>query len=132
MEDNILEEFSWQFFLHWSLFRNIIIFTLLCSEYRKQPLADRLIEQFFINLFLLMGRDEIQSKFFYTLYIVSFSLLVEYIVKSIIYVCAKVSLKKKWANILLLAVSGIFLISSALNIINVWSWFLLAIIFFIN
>lgn len=43
LEDSLLEEFSWPIFLHWSLFRNIVIFTLLCSEYRRQHLSDRLI-----------------------------------------------------------------------------------------
>jgi hypothetical protein len=131
-EDSIMEEFSWQFFLHWSLFRNIVLFTLLCSEYRRQRLADRLIEQFVVNLLLLAGRPEVENKLFYTLYLVSFGLLVEYALQAVVGVCGRVAVRQRWGNSLLLLVSAVCLVGSALGLFNVWGFFLLALLPFIN
>lgn len=131
-EDSLLEEFSWPIFLHWSLFRNVVIFTLLCSEYRRQHLSDRLIEQYCINMLLLMGREEVESKLFNTLYIVCLGLLVEYMSHGLLKLCSKIRLREKLGNTILLFISALCLLGSALGVVNVWYLFLPCMLLFIN
>jgi len=62
----------------------------------------------------------------------SFAMVLEYVLKVIVYVSSQVSLKQKWASFALLGVSGVCLIGSIFNIFNYWRIFLIAIVFFIN
>jgi hypothetical protein len=80
----------------------------------------------------LIAREEVESKFFYTLYIVSFGLLVEYVMKVVLKLCSKIRLKEKWNNSMLLFISAICLLGSALGLFNVWGLFLVTMLLFVN
>jgi hypothetical protein len=74
----------------------------------------------------------VESKFFYTLYIVSFGLLVEYVIKGVLKVCGKMRVREKWGNTMLLLISAVCLLGSALSLFNVWGLFLFSMLFFVN
>lgn len=131
-ESSLVEEFSWQFFLQWTLIRNMIIFTMSCSIFMRADVSDRLLLQFLINFCLLAGRDEIENKLANALYIMAFGLLVEYCSKVALYLCSHITLKQKWASFVLLGISAVCLFGSVFNFFNYWRIFLFAVIFFLN
>jgi hypothetical protein len=83
-------------------------------------------------MLLLMAREEVESKFFYTLYIVSFGLMMEYMTRGLLKLCSRIRLREKLGNTILLFISALCLLGSALGVLNVWYFFLLSMLLFIN
>lgn len=110
----------------------MVIFTLICSQFRKETVSDRLIEQFCINMLLLLGKSEINSKITCGIYVVAFSILVEYINKVLLYLVSFFTIKHSWASFALLAISGVCISGALFNLFNYWKVFAVSVIFFIN
>lgn len=110
----------------------MVIFTLICSHYRKEPVSDRLIEQFFMNILLLLARDEISNKITCAIYVLSFNILLEYLTRVLLYLVSFLTLKHNWASFALLAISLVCILSSLLGLFNYWKFFILAALLFIN
>lgn len=110
----------------------MVIFTLMCSQFRKESVSDRLIEQFFINMFLLITKDSISSKITCGIYVVAFSILVEYINRVLLFLVSFFTLKQNWASFALLAVSIVCVACSVFELFNFWKVFAIAVVFFIN
>lgn len=71
----------------------MVIFTLLCSILRKDGVTDRLVEQFSINMIILMSHDSVGSKITSGIYIQSFSILVEYLSRALLYLVSFFTIK---------------------------------------
>lgn len=110
----------------------MVIFTLICSQFRKEPVSERLLEQFFINMLLLMAKDEINSKITCGIYVVAFSILVEYINKVLVYLVSFFTVRHAWASFALLFISGACVSGAIFNLFNYWKIFAVSVIFFIN
>jgi hypothetical protein len=110
----------------------MVIFTLLCSMYMDISVSNRLLEQFQINLMLLLGRSQVDSKLINSLYLMSFAIVVEFSLNVAVYIASRVGLRQKWASFALLGVSGVCLVGSLFDLFNYWRVFMIAVFFFFN
>ena len=110
----------------------MVIFTLICSILRKEPVSERLIEQFTINMIILICKDYIDSKFTLNIYIIAFSILVEYLNHVILYLVSYFTIKQNWSSFLLIGISGVCIVAWFFNFFNYWKVFGVAIVFFVN
>ena len=85
-----------------------------------------------INILLLLGKDQISSQITCGIYVLSFSILVEYIKRVILYLVLKVPLKQSWASFLLLSISAVCITASLLGLFNYWKIFTATILIFVN
>lgn len=63
---------------------------------------------------------------------VSFSILVEYVNRVVLYLVSFFALKQSWASAALLTISAMCIFSSLFNLFNYWKIFTVAIFFFLN
>jgi len=110
----------------------MLIFSLLCSTYLDISVSNRLLQQFQMNLMLLLGRSHIQNQLMSALYLMSLALLVEYALKLSIYAGSQISFKQRWASLILLLVSALCLLGYTFDLFSYWKVFLIAAVFVMN
>jgi hypothetical protein len=83
-------------------------------------------------MLLLVGRDSIESKIICGIYIVAFSILVEYLTRVVLYLSGFFTIKQSWSPFLLLFISGACVAAALFNFFNYWKLFGVAVMCFVN